>query len=115
MEALWEDLKSRKKVGELSRDEEKLFKLIAKAIQFLASNPKHPGLNSHEIETLTKRYGMKVFQSYLQNKTPSAGRIFWVYGPDKKEITIIGIEPHPEDKKRGAYERIKLSDLPDLE
>ena len=28
------------------------------------------------------------------------------------EITILGIEPHPEDKKRGAYDRIKLSELP---
>lgn len=115
MEKVWENLKSRKKTGQLSRNEEKLFKLLVKAIQFLSSNPKHPGLSSHEIEALTKRYGMKVFQSYLQNKTPSAGRIFWVYGPDIKEITIIGLEPHPEDKKRGAYNRIKLSDLPDFD
>ena len=38
-------------------------------------------------------------------------RMFWVYGPDQKEITIIELEPHPEDKKNGAYDRIKLSDL----
>ena len=115
MEEFWDDLKSRKKSGGLSKDEEKLFKLLVKAIQFLASNPKHPGLNSHEIAVLTNRYGVKVFESYLENNTPSAGRIFWVYGPNRKEITIIAIEPHPEDKKRGAYDRIKLSDLPSLD
>ena len=26
-------------------------------------------------------------------------------------IRIIGLEPHPEDKKNGAYDRISLSDL----
>ena len=31
---------------------------------------------------------------------------------DKGDITVLAIEPHPEDKKRGSYERIKLSDLP---
>ena len=37
--------------------------------------------------------------------------MYWVYGPDQKDITIIGLEPHPEDKKNGAYDRISLSDL----
>ncbi len=112
MDKFWSDLVSSKKDGSISKEDEKLFKLFGKAIQFLASNPRHPGLNSHEIDSLTKRYGIKVFQSYLENKTPSAGRFYWVYGPDQKEITIIGLEPHPEDKKRGAYDRVKLSDLP---
>ena len=46
----------------------------------LANDPRHPGLKSHEIEALTHRYGMKVWQSYLENKTSGAGRIYWV-GP----------------------------------
>ena len=71
----------------------------------------YPGLKSHEITVLSKRYGMKVWQSYLENKNSDAMRMFWVYGPDQKEITVIGLEPHPEDKKKGAYDRIKLSDL----
>lgn len=37
--------------------------------------------------------------------------MFWVYGPNKMDITIIGLEPHPEDAKKGAYDRINLSDL----
>jgi hypothetical protein len=32
--------------------------------------------------------------------------MFWVYGPDHKDITIIGLEPHPEDSKNGSYDRI---------
>ena len=54
---------------------------------------------------------MKVWQLYLENKTSGARRMYWVYGPGQQEITIIGLEPHPEDAKNGAYDRIKLSDL----
>lgn len=42
---------------------------------------------------------MKVWQSYLENKTSGAMRMYWVYGLDQKDITIIGLEPHSEDKK----------------
>ena len=41
----------------------------------------------------------------------SAGRIFWVYEPGKEDITIIGIEPHPEDKKNGGCDKVRLSEL----
>lgn len=75
----------------------------------LAQDPLYPSLRTHEIEELTRKYGRKVWQSYLENKTSGALRMFWVYGPDEKEITIIGLEAHPENKKRGAYRRIRLS------
>lgn len=63
-------------------------------------------------EDLTRKYGFKIFQSYLKSKTPAAGRMFWAYGPDKGDITILAVEPHPEDQKRGAYQRIKLVSMP---
>ena len=112
MEALWLDLSTRKLSGGLDKDEEKLFKKLVKALGFLSSNPKHNSLASHEITELSRKYGIRIFQSYLENNTPGAGRIFWAYGPDQGDITVLAIEPHPEDKKRGAYERIKLSSLP---
>lgn len=111
MKAFWEDLKKQKKGGSLSGDREELFKKFGKAIQFLAADPRHRGLQTHEIDSLSRRYGQKVFQSYL-GKGTHAWRMFWVYGPERKQITIIGLEPHPEDSKRGAYERVSLSDLP---
>jgi hypothetical protein len=112
MEALWLDLSARKLRGGLDKDEEKLFKKLVKALGFLSSNPKHNSLASHEITELSRKYGIRIFQSYLENNTPGAGRIFWAYGPEQGDITVLAIEPHPEDKKRGAYERIKLSSLP---
>jgi len=68
----------------------------------LSNNPRHPGLQSHEIEPLSRRYGLKVWQSYLENNTPGAARMYWVYGPNPQAITIIGLEPHPEDKKKAS-------------
>ena len=112
MEALWQDLSTRKLQGALDKDEERFFKKLIKALGYLEQNPRHNSLASHEIDDLTSKYGFKVFQSYLENATPAAGRLFWAYGPDKGDITVLAIEPHPEDQKRGAYQRIKLSNMP---
>jgi len=112
MEALWNDLSTRKQMGDLDKDEEKFFKKWVKALGYLSVDPRHNSLASHEIEDLSRKHGFKIFQSYLENKTPSAGRMFWAYGPDKGDITILAVEPHPEDDKRGAYERVKLAAVP---
>jgi hypothetical protein len=109
MEALWNDLSTRKQDGKLDKHEEKFLKKLVKVFGYLSANPRHNSLASHEIEDLTRRHGFKIFQSYLENRTPAAGRMFWAYGPGKGDITILALEPHPEDKKRGAYERIKLA------
>ena len=109
MEALWSHLSGLAETGQLGADEAKLYKKWGKAMGLLSGNPRHPGLNSHEIDALTRRYGLKVFQSYLENQTPKAGRIYWVYGPGKGEITVIGLEPHPEDAKKAGYSKVQLS------
>ncbi len=112
MELFWNDLVGKHRSGTLSKDETQLFKKLTKALRYLSQNPRHTGLNSHDIDPLSRRYGVKVWESYLENNKPAAGRIFWVYGPDNRQITIIGIEPHPEDKKKDGYDRVNLSDLP---
>jgi len=112
MAAYWDDLATRKQAGGLSRDEERLFKKLFNTLGYLSQNPRHNSLESHEIDDLTRKYGRKIFQSYLENRTPAAGRLYWAYGPEPGEITVHALEPHQEDRKRGAYERIKLSALP---
>ncbi len=111
MESFWNNLKQKADTKTLGKNEKKFFKKLVKTLSFLSQNPRHPGLSSHEIKKLTKHYGIKVWESYLENNVPSAGRIFWTYGPGKKDITIIGIEPHPEDKKNGVYDKVRLSEL----
>ena len=110
MEKLWNSLLEKVHDGSAKKDEIKLYRQLGKAMALMQDNPRYPGLNSHEISSLSARYGMKVFESYLENNTPRAGRIFWVYGPKKKDITIIGLEPHPNDKSN-AYKKITLSSI----
>ena len=108
MNQLWDDLCKKINEKSASNEEQQLYKKIGKALMLLSNNPRHPGLCSHDIKDLSKRYGIKVWESYLENKTPGAGRLFWVYDPDRQDITVIGLEPHPNDKK-DAYEKITLS------
>ena len=112
MEALWNKLQTGHRNGKNSKRDEELYMKWGSALKKLSVDPMYPSLHTHEIELLSRRYGMKVWQSYLENKTSKARRMYWVYGPDQKDITIIGLEPHPEDAKNGAYDRINLSELP---
>ena len=108
IESLWFDLQDKVDTNKASKTEKLIYRKLGKTFFLLAKDPKYPSLKSHEIDALTRRYGMKVFESYLENNKPAAGRIFWVYGPNKNEITIIGIEPHPNDKV-DSYKKITLS------
>ena len=112
MEAFWNKLQTGHRNGIIYKKDEELYMKWGSALKKLSADPMYPSLHTHEIEPLSRRYGMKVWQSYLENKTSKARRMYWVYGPDQKDITIIGLEPHPEDAKNGAYDRINLSELP---
>ena len=76
---------------------EGLFKQVLKTITLLTENPRHPGLQCHEYDSLDHPYEKdgKVWEAYVQNNSPGAYRIFWCYGPGRNEITIIAITPHP--------------------
>ena len=111
MAELWNRLQISYRDGTINKKDAVLYKKWGTALKKLAQDPQYPSLHTHDIEPLSKRYGLKVWESYLENKKSGARRMFWIYGPDKMEITIIGLEPHPEDAKNGAYDRITLSDL----
>jgi len=68
---------------------------VIKELKFLAANPRHPGLNTHEFTTLHGPDNEKVFEAYAEQATPGAYRIFWYYGPAKDQMTIIAIISHP--------------------
>ncbi|CBT75317.1 MULTISPECIES: hypothetical protein [Glutamicibacter] len=70
-------------------------KKVYKALGFLENDPKYPGLNSHKYSSLSGISGEDVWDSYVENRTPAAWRIFWHYGPKSGEITVLMITPHP--------------------
>ena len=76
MEEFWNNLYSRVRNSSATKDEIILYKKLGKVFKLLSGNPRHPGLESHEISSLSKRYGMKVWESYLENRTLAAVRFF---------------------------------------
>ncbi len=72
-----------------------ILKAIRKTLGFMETNLRHPSLNAHEFTSLKGSRGEKVFEAYAQQKKSAAYRIFWYYGPDRKQITIVAITPHP--------------------
>ena len=108
MLTIWNELKQKVRDGKATKQERQLFRKMGKAFNHLAHDPGFPSLHSHEISVLSDRVGFRVWQSYLENNTPAAGRIYWTYGPKKGQITIMGVEPHPNDKSI-VYSKIRLS------
>jgi hypothetical protein len=83
----------------LKKDRSKsgLIKQVKKTLGFLQTNPRHPSLQTHPYHSLEHPYdpNQKVFEAYVQQKTPGAYRVFWCYGPQKRRISVIAITPHP--------------------
>ena len=73
----------------------KRLKAVNKALDYLQTNPRHPGLNTHKFTSRSGPNGEDMFEAYAENQTPGAYRIFWYYGPDKNVITVFAITPHP--------------------
>lgn len=83
------------KLKELEADKSKkgVLKQVRKVLGLMETNLKHPSLNTHKYDGISCKLG-DVFESYAQNKTPGAYRVFWVYGPGKREIYILDITSH---------------------
>jgi hypothetical protein len=74
---------------------------VRKALGMLQPDPTYPGLHSHLYQHFPGLEKGKVWDSYVENRTPGAWRIYWMYGPnevrDGKEIsviTVLVIGPH---------------------
>lgn len=76
---------------------------VRKALAFLQHDPRHPGLHSHQYENFPGLPDGKVWDSYVENQTPGAWRIYWMYGPNEQDpatgasipvITVLAISPH---------------------
>ncbi len=63
----------------------------------METNLRHPSLNTHEFTSRKGPNGEKMLESYAENNTPAAYRIFWYYpkGQPRGTIAIAAITPHP--------------------
>ena len=60
MQELWLALQEKYRSGNIKKKEEQLYKKWGKALKLLSADPGYPSLQTHEIEPLSRRYGMKV-------------------------------------------------------
>lgn len=71
-------------------------KKIAKTLRLLEQvGPSYPGLRSHQYVSVKGPDGLPLWESYVENNTPGAWRIWWTYGPEPDGLTIIAIGPYP--------------------
>lgn len=60
MKEFWDSLKKKVKEKSATKDEETLYQRFGKAMKLLSVNPRTQAFIPHDIEALSKRYGMKV-------------------------------------------------------
>ncbi len=87
-----EDAKTQ--LRDLETDPKKL-KKVRKCLGRLEIDPKHNGLNTHKYSQMKAENNQGLWESYVENNTPAAWRVFWIYGPEKGDITIVAITEHP--------------------
>lgn len=78
-----------------SPDQKQHLKAVRKCLGYLETNPRHPSLQTkpyHDLEGPDKE---KVFESYAENQTPGAYRVFWYYGKERLTIFVASIVKHP--------------------
>ena len=79
----------------LKKDDPKKHKKVLKTLGLMEVNLRHPSLNTHKYNSISGPNGEEIFEAYVENKTPAAFRVFWYYGPNRDELTILAITPHP--------------------
>lgn len=83
-------------LDQLEKVKSKRLKKVRRVLGYLETNPRHPSLQTHEFTSMTGPKGEKVFEAYVENKTPGACRIFFCYPAGMRNtIWIIAITPHP--------------------
>ena len=80
---------------DLDRKDKNKYKKVYKTLKNMRENLYHPGLKTHKISSKFGPSGEDIWTAYVENKTPSAWRVFWYYGPGDRLITIDDIVPHP--------------------
>src|ERR1700737_1223944 len=84
--------------GELARLErtaDKKLKKVRKTLAYLETNPKHQGLNVHRYHSLRGPGGEDVWVAYVENKTPSAFRVFFFIWPRTRQDHGVRNYPAP--------------------
>ena len=81
--------------SQLARKDVTKHRRVVKCLRMLAQDPKYGALNSHKYASKSGPNGEEVWESYVENNSPSAWRVFWHYGPGQGVITVVSDTPPP--------------------
>ncbi|MDR1237580.1 MAG: hypothetical protein LBK28_04990 [Propionibacteriaceae bacterium] len=81
----------------IQQDDPVKYRKILKTLKLLRDvGPSYPSLQSHGYTSFTGPDGENVWESYVENRTPSAWRVFWCYAADATDtIVMVSAGPHP--------------------
>jgi hypothetical protein len=82
-------------LAELDRSDPDRAARVRAALAKMQVDIKSKGLSTHEYKSVTGPNNEKVFEAYVENHTPNAYRIIWYYGPNRRQITVATVIPHP--------------------
>jgi len=82
-------------IEQLQHHDQRRYRKVVKCLALLSQDPTYPGLASHPYVTFKGPGGETVWESYVEQNTPAAWRLWWYYGPTKGEITVVDVGPHP--------------------
>ena len=95
---------AREALASLERDRASagVLRQVRKTLGLLETNLRHPSLQTHKFRSLAGPNGEALFEAYIQQHSPAAFRVFFLYGPDRREgrrrvpvLTIVAITAHP--------------------
>lgn len=91
-----DEAKSNLRDLEIDPSKKPVLKAVRKALGYMETNLRHPGLKTHKYSSIRGPQGEEIFEAYAQNQTSQAYRIFWYDGPGQGELSIVAIAPHPD-------------------
>lgn len=75
---------------------ESVYQALQSRLGFLAQNPRHPSLQTHEVRGAYGNFGGKVYEAYVTKKY----RLTWEYGREDKTIVLRNVDNHDECLKK---------------
>lgn len=73
------------------------YKKAKRAVKMMQEvGPSHPSFCTHQMQNLKGPGGATIWNSYVENKTPQAWRMYWIREPDGT-VYIVSIGPHDHE------------------
>lgn len=86
---------AKEQLAHLKATDPKKHKKVEKTLGLLETNHQHPSLHMHDYDSLEGPNREKVREAYVENRTPSAYRVFFYFPKNQRgNIVIVSVTPH---------------------